>query len=110
WMEPEWDPLAKAASPRLRLDVLSRYLPVLYGRFPSHRVYSEASISEVLGPQQARARKVQAATLASMVFFNRGDHFEAVPLLLEAQLAPAFGVNAADFDGDGHEDIFLSQN
>ena len=33
----------------------------------------------------------------------------AVPLL-GGHLAPAFGVNVADFDGDGNEDIFLSQN
>jgi hypothetical protein len=25
-------------------------------------------------------------------------------------MAPAFAVNVADFDGDGHEDVFLSQN
>ena len=27
-----------------------------------------------------------------------------------AQIAPAFAVNVGDFDGDGNEDIFLSQN
>ncbi|MDB6040393.1 MAG: ASPIC/UnbV domain protein, partial [Verrucomicrobiales bacterium] len=27
-----------------------------------------------------------------------------------AQFTPAFGINVADFDGDGCEDIFLSQN
>src|SRR5439155_5496064 len=26
------------------------------------------------------------------------------------QFAPAFSVDVADFDGDGHEDVFLSQN
>ena len=25
-------------------------------------------------------------------------------------MAPAFGVNVADFNGDGYEDVFLSQN
>ena len=33
-----------------------------------------------------------------------------MPLPAEAQWAPAFGVNVADLDGDGHEDLFLSQN
>jgi hypothetical protein len=33
-----------------------------------------------------------------------------VPLPREAQLAPAFSVSVADFDGDGIEDLFLSQN
>jgi hypothetical protein len=45
-----------------------------------------------------------------MVFLNRGGRFEARPLPVPAQLAPAFGVAVADFDGDGKEDLFLSQN
>jgi hypothetical protein len=29
---------------------------------------------------------------------------------LEAQVAPVFAISVADMDGDGHEDVFLSQN
>jgi hypothetical protein len=53
---------------------------------------------------------IEVTMLASMVFFNRGDHFEPVPLPREAQFAPAFAVCSGDFDGDGNEDVFLSQN
>jgi enediyne biosynthesis protein E4 len=49
-------------------------------------------------------------TLDQMAFINRGDHFDAVPLPREAQLAPAFYAGIADFNGDGFEDVFLSQN
>ena len=45
-----------------------------------------------------------------MVFLNRGDHFEARAMPVEAQYAPCFGVNVADMDGDGAEDVFVSQN
>jgi hypothetical protein len=55
-------------------------------------------------------KELRANTLASMVFFNRGDHFEAVPLPREAQWSPIFSVNVGDMDGDGDEDVFLSQN
>ena len=96
--------------PRRRLDVLIASLPFLAERFTSHKAFSEATLAQVLGAQKSRASEVQATTLASMIFFNRGNRFEAVELPREAQLAPAFSVNVADFDGDGHEDIFLSQN
>jgi hypothetical protein len=109
-IETEWDTSLRATVPRHRLDVLSRELPMLPERFTSHRAYSEASLTAVLGPLQSRARKAEAVTLASMVFLNRGDRFEAEPLPREAQWAPSFGVNVADFDGDGTEDVFLAQN
>jgi len=45
-----------------------------------------------------------------MLFLNRGKSLMPVPLPAEAQFAPAFAVNVTDMDGDGHEDLFLSQN
>src|SRR5207237_2896575 len=85
-------------------------MPFLRGVFPTHRRYGAASISEVLGERLARAKHVSANALASMMFLNRGDRFEAVQLPREAQFAPAFGITVADFDGDGTEDVFLAQN
>jgi hypothetical protein len=56
------------------------------------------------------ARHLPITTLDQTVFLNRGDHFEAHALPLESQFAPAFAPVVADFDGDGNEDVFLSQN
>jgi hypothetical protein len=67
-------------------------------------------MEQILAVLPKPADKVEARTLASMVFFNRTNHFEAVELPYEAQIAPAFAVNVGDFDGDGNEDVFLSQN
>ncbi len=90
------------------LRLLARGLPLLKTRFPTHRAFSETDLQGVLGDW--KAEHVEATEFRSMVFYNRGDRFEAVPLTREAQWAPAFGVNVADFDGNGSEDIFLSQN
>ncbi len=109
-IETEWDPKAKSYAPRRHMNDLARDLPILLGRFPSHRAYSDASISEVLAGLPGKAAKVEATTLASTMFLNRGDHFQSVPLPWEAQLAPAFALVVADFNGDGAEDLFLSQN
>jgi hypothetical protein len=109
-IETEYDPALNALAPRRLREALSWALPDLAARFPTHKAFSESTIAQVLGEHQAQARELQASALASMVFFNRGDHFEAKALPIEAQWAPAFSVNVADFDGDGHEDVFLSQN
>jgi hypothetical protein len=45
-----------------------------------------------------------------MVFLSRSNRFSAHPLPLEAQFSTAFGVCVGDADGDGQEDLFLSQN
>ena len=85
-------------------------LPWLQERFATFRGYGEAGVAEVLGERFAAARSLEANTLESMVFLNRGDHFEARALPAEAQFAPAFGLAVGDIDGDGIEDLFLSQN
>ena len=52
----------------------------------------------------------ESAHLESIVFLNRGSHFQAIPLPAEAQRAPVFSINVGDFDGDGIDDLFLAQN
>lgn len=109
-VEAEYDPALKDYAPRRRLDDLGPSLPFLGAKFSTHKAYSEASIASVLDSSQPAPSWVQASTLASTVFFNRGSRFEPVELPREAQLTAAFAVEAADFDGDGHDDVFLSQN
>jgi enediyne biosynthesis protein E4 len=79
-------------------------------RFATHQAFGKASVRDMLGPRYATVRFVEATHFESTVFLNRGSHFEAIPLPHEAQLAPVFSINVGDFDGDGIEDLFLSQN
>jgi len=109
-LETEYDPLTKAVVARLPINALVKTMPFLLERFTTAKAFSEAALSEILGDRQPRAHEARAATLASTVFLNRGDHFEIRELPPEAQLAPVFSVNVGDFDGDGREDVFLSQN
>ncbi len=104
------DPWLSKVTPWRERKVVAAAIPSLLERLPDHHVYGRASVQEVLGDKAGIARQLQATTPDSMIFLNRGDHFEARPLSIEAQFAPAFGVNAADFDGDGNEDVFLAQN
>ncbi|MDB6041034.1 MAG: ASPIC/UnbV domain protein, partial [Verrucomicrobiales bacterium] len=85
-------------------------MPDLARRYPTHQSYSTATIPEILGARFEKAHFVEARHFESTVFLNRGSHFEGIPLPREAQLAPVFSMNVGDMDGDGIEDLFLSQN
>jgi hypothetical protein len=89
---------------------MAKALSFLHGRFATHQAYGEASLEEILGEALTTAKHWEANWLESTVFLNRGSFFEARALPVEAQMAPAFGICVGDFDGDGNEDIFLSQN
>ena len=92
------------------LDTMAEALPILQERCKSFQAYSEADVAEILGSQFQDMTELRVNTLDTMVFLNRGDHFEAAPLPAEAQFAPVFGINVGDLDGDGKEDLFLAQN
>ncbi len=96
--------------PRRNLATLGEYMPWLRLKFSSHRAFAEADIPALLDQHRTKARRLDAATFASTVFFNRNGRFVPVSLPDEAQYAPAYAVNIADADGDGQEDVFLSQN
>jgi len=109
-LEAYFDKSSNKLLPWRDLHTVSQALPWLRGRFSTHRAYSTATIQEILGDYFSKANRLEATTLVSMLFLNRGDHFEAVPLPPEAQWAPVFAIAVSDMDGDGHEDVFLSQN
>jgi len=107
--ETYWDAQVGRMVQRRDLQYLSGGLPLMRLKYPTHFGYSQASTESVL-KEWPTAKKLEANTLASMVFLNRGGKFEAVPLPDQAQWAPVFGISVADFDGDGNDDVFLSQN
>ena len=109
-IEAAFDPALSAYVPDRDLRILAMALPMLRESYRTHETFASATVQEVLGPSWAIAHKVEATTLASMVFLNRGGRFEVRPLPGLAQLSPIFGLAVADANGDGFEDVFLSQN
>jgi enediyne biosynthesis protein E4 len=107
-LETEFDSERGQLVPVHQRDTLAATLPFLSQMFPTHLAFSRATVKDLIGDRPAR--QLSVATLATTVFLNRGGRFQAKALPDEAQFAPTFGVSVADFDGDGHEDVFLSQN
>jgi hypothetical protein len=96
--------------PPVQRDELAQAFPFVKDRFQTHEAYGQAGIDSILGAKLNSMQTSNAAILESMLFINHGETFEARPLPAEAQMSPGFALCVADFDGDGHEDVFLSQN
>lgn len=109
-IESYLNPVTGEEVPWRGLKAMAAALPGIQGVVESYEQYGKGTLKGLLGGFLEGVRFHQATHLESMVFLNHGDRFEARPLPDEAQWAPAFGVTVADFDGDGAEDVFLSQN
>jgi hypothetical protein len=104
------DPDLKKIMPWRDMSQTGTDIPWLRARFATHEAYAKAALPEILGERMAMARSVKAEFLASVLLLNRGDTFEVRLLPPEAQWSPAMGLAVGDLDGDGNEDLFLSQN
>jgi hypothetical protein len=109
-IEAHFNPTLNQVVPERGLATLLQAIPYIRSRVPNHNRFSESSVLNIIGNQLLKSQELQVNTLEHMVFFNQVNGFKAVSLPLEAQFSPAFYAGVADFDGDGHEDIFLSQN
>ncbi|MBN9694143.1 MAG: VCBS repeat-containing protein, partial [Verrucomicrobia bacterium] len=96
--------------PRRDWRTVGQAVPEVAGRFTSYRSYGEASLEQIYGDGLKRLERRTVNTLDSTVWWNRGTRLEGQALPLEAQVSPVFGVNVGDVDGDGREDVWLSQN
>jgi hypothetical protein len=108
--EAHFDPLMNKLVPERGLSCMSNAIPYVRQRLPSFKEFGGAGLDEILGYRLTQARELRAHTLAHTLFLNLENGFKAMALPAEAQLAPGFYVGVADFDGDGHDDVFLSQN
>jgi len=77
----------------------------------SHRSFARSTISELLDVGEDRRPAAKTInTLKHTLFRNEGDTLVAQPLPPETQHTAAFHAGVADYNADGHEDLFLSQN
>jgi hypothetical protein len=96
--------------PERGLSCSSTAMPFIRKVTPTYTAFGGSGLHEIYGDRLKSAPSLSARTLEHKLFLNKGSRFEAVSLPLQAQLAPGFGVNIADVDGDGNEDLFLTQN
>ncbi|NBC65621.1 MAG: hypothetical protein GVY07_08230 [Bacteroidetes bacterium] len=96
--------------PRRRLDQLAEPLPPVTRFIQTYRDYADASLEEIFRTDLSNIPSKEINTLQSMVFINTEDGYRAEALPDEAQFTTAQDAVIADYDNDGNEDLFLSQN
>lgn len=104
------DPRTNKVAPLESYARVGLAAPTMPMRIRSFAQFADASMNDVVGNQPASTRPYTASTLDHTLFLNRGDRFQARALPVEAQMAAAFHAGIADYDGDGTEDLFLSEN
>ncbi|HMO66035.1 MAG TPA: VCBS repeat-containing protein, partial [Verrucomicrobiota bacterium] len=109
-LEARTDPASGRLVAERTLGSVARAMPWVQERFVTFEAFARAGVAEILGEFAGSARELEVNWLESAVFFLRDGKYMPVPLPPEAQRAPAFAVCVADANGDGHEDVFLSQN
>jgi hypothetical protein len=86
-------------------------MPFVLGEFDTFRAYAEASLEEIYGDRLDDVTMLTANTLAHSLFLNDGNgRFMATPLPPMAQITTGYGLTTADFDNDGHDDLYLVGN
>lgn len=108
-VEAYYDERRGAYVPRRKLhDFVA--IPKVVRKTPSHAAFAKASVGELLDIDPATTPAREINTLEHLLFVNTGSGFTAHPLPPEAQFTAAFAAAVADFDNDGNEDLFISQN
>jgi hypothetical protein len=93
-------------------DDLIRSLTFLRDRYQNYKDYARQTLTDVFSRKDLDSAVVKNAyTFATTLVRNNGDGtFTMIPLPLEAQIAPVYGILAADVDGDGKSDLLMAGN
>ncbi len=94
----------------LRNDLLAQ-LPELKKKYLKFEQYQAQTMEDMFTIQQLeKSIQLSIHELRTMVFFNQKGSFTPKLLPIQAQFSPNYGIEIADFDGDGHLDILLGGN
>jgi hypothetical protein len=96
--------------PATPLEDLSKWMTNASVRFTDHADYANKNMQEIIGDYLNQFEHLEVNTLETIVLLNLPHGIQQVELDPVAQWAPCFGPSVADFNNDGHEDVFLGQN
>lgn len=97
--------------PHVLLDRLRETVPSLGARFSSYGEYADATLDDLLTPQEQKAAgRLEVTRLETSLFLLDDGTFREETLPVEAQFAPVFDAHSIDYNEDGHTDVILTGN
>ena len=109
-LEARYEPNLGDLAPIRGRQHVTDAMPFVARRIQSYSQYADATVHDVIGAALGDAPMISVNTFDHMLFLNGDGIFSAHTLPKEAQLSPSFYAGVADFNGDGNEDLFLTQN
>ncbi|MBM3847639.1 MAG: VCBS repeat-containing protein, partial [Verrucomicrobia bacterium] len=109
-VESYFDEATGEEVPHRTLRHIGMAFPFVRDVAETFEAYGKSNLKTLYGERLAGLATWEIRHVLSTVFLNRGDRFEARTLPGEIQWSPVMGLVVADLDGDGHEDIAVSQN
>jgi hypothetical protein len=93
-------------------DDMVGQLSGLKGKYLNYSDYAAAKITDVFSTEELQGALVmKAKNFDSSYMENLGNgKFKLVPLPVETQFSPIYGILTEDFNNDGHEDIIVGGN
>lgn len=101
--------LGEGTYPVVSRDDLIGQIPSLKKFFTSYKDYAAIDMIGLLQHLPDPASDT-INELRTVVFDIQGDALKAIPLPVEAQIAPVFSIISLDYDGDGDEDLLMTGN
>lgn len=85
-------------------------LPQILRNIKSHEEFANSTVDKIFGQNFEAIPYKEITTTSHMIFLNKGGYFAPKSLPDEAQWSIGCDISVADFDNDGNEDLFMSQN
>jgi enediyne biosynthesis protein E4 len=103
--------IGDTAYPLIPRDDLNGQIPIMKKKFNDYNIYSNATINDILSPDQlAKSSILKASTLSTVYLENTGKGFSRKSLPVEVQYSPTYKLLVADVNKDGHDDVIAAGN
>ena len=109
-VEAHFDDDFSSLVPERGFSCMSNAMPFIRDEKETFLNYAQSSLFDIFGNELNSAPSLEANTLESMVFLNSKKGFIPVKLPFETQMTTGMHAGVSDMNGDGNDDIFISQN